>query len=560
MQRCSSTNNPVDVRLRRSSHSRGRGMHRMGSEKTAMTRSRSSSNRSCASGSSASTTVSNIIAQMMIISQSRSRTPASAIDPPSRAEVEATELFQRARSLSRDGRRMLASPTPPPPPPKPKLTHPAVRRRSISRPPSQRHDRFQEQKNVILPPDPPYRLEKPQFSDRVEKSLVGSHNLRHAPSHQQSRPTRQHQRDDTHAYPVPPRGRSKEPLARDATNNRLRSKSHHKGKRRSLSIDDLEAEDALVLFDDSDQEIQSVKPPLSNKTYPPTSKKYTTSKESRSRSKSTERHSSPSMNHRRDVLRRQATNEKDDSYLANKATSKSKRDGKMRGRGRSVSRDHTNFEVTNRRSVSKSRDKHVVSSSRSRRSKTPSSHRPPPPESKFDSTDRREKHTSAMRAKKSTVTGKGLDLGREKSSPLRKEKFTSDVSVENIKSQRIRTKRHGHEKKYSRGDSSTNSMETMSPESTSQPSTHVQPDNNMQTARVLNMPYTTPLGEFGWYSGDVNEFGKPHGQGTLRSTAGQTTQAIVWYHGYPRANLGKLLSPKEKRRDASLRTEYKHTR
>mmetsp|Transcript_5464 Transcript_5464/g.12453 ORF Transcript_5464/g.12453 Transcript_5464/m.12453 type:complete len:1300 (-) Transcript_5464:205-4104(-) len=50
-------------------------------------------------------------------------------------------------------------------------------------------------------------------------------------------------------------------------------------------------------------------------------------------------------------------------------------------------------------------------------------------------------------------------------------------------------------------------------------------------ARVSRMPYTTPLGESGWYTGEVNQSGKPDGQGRMRSKTGNQTEG-EWSNGY----------------------------
>lgn len=49
--------------------------------------------------------------------------------------------------------------------------------------------------------------------------------------------------------------------------------------------------------------------------------------------------------------------------------------------------------------------------------------------------------------------------------------------------------------------------------------------------RVSRMPYTTPWGESGWYTGEVNHSGKPHGQGRMRSKTGNHIDT-EWTNGY----------------------------
>merc|ERR1712029_856337 len=48
---------------------------------------------------------------------------------------------------------------------------------------------------------------------------------------------------------------------------------------------------------------------------------------------------------------------------------------------------------------------------------------------------------------------------------------------------------------------------------------------------VAGMPYTTPWGETGWYSGMVNGSGKPHGQGYMRYKSGKQAKCD-WLNGY----------------------------
>lgn len=51
------------------------------------------------------------------------------------------------------------------------------------------------------------------------------------------------------------------------------------------------------------------------------------------------------------------------------------------------------------------------------------------------------------------------------------------------------------------------------------------------SVRVARMPYTTPGGEGGWYSGSVNTRGIPHGQGCMHTKTGNTIEG-EWTNGY----------------------------
>ena len=52
-----------------------------------------------------------------------------------------------------------------------------------------------------------------------------------------------------------------------------------------------------------------------------------------------------------------------------------------------------------------------------------------------------------------------------------------------------------------------------------------------ETSRVSRMPYTAPSGECsGWYTGEVNSHGKPHGNGRMRCKTGRSIEG-EWYQG-----------------------------
>jgi hypothetical protein len=55
-------------------------------------------------------------------------------------------------------------------------------------------------------------------------------------------------------------------------------------------------------------------------------------------------------------------------------------------------------------------------------------------------------------------------------------------------------------------------------------------DTTASSLRVSLMPYTTPRGDIGWYSGTVTCRGTPHGQGEMRSKTGHVI-AGVWTNG-----------------------------
>lgn len=70
------------------------------------------------------------------------------------------------------------------------------------------------------------------------------------------------------------------------------------------------------------------------------------------------------------------------------------------------------------------------------------------------------------------------------------------------------------------------------------------PSEGSRDRRVHRLLYTTPLGESGWYSGEVDLEGKPHGYGRMRFKRGHTYEG-EWSHGYSevhRENLTRMKS------------------
>lgn len=70
------------------------------------------------------------------------------------------------------------------------------------------------------------------------------------------------------------------------------------------------------------------------------------------------------------------------------------------------------------------------------------------------------------------------------------------------------------------------------------------PSEGSRNRRVHRLLYTTPLGECGWYTGEVDKEGKPHGQGRMRFKIGHTYEG-EWRHGYSdlhRENLKRMKS------------------
>ncbi|KAL9179951.1 hypothetical protein ACHAXT_007921 [Thalassiosira profunda] len=57
------------------------------------------------------------------------------------------------------------------------------------------------------------------------------------------------------------------------------------------------------------------------------------------------------------------------------------------------------------------------------------------------------------------------------------------------------------------------------------------PQTQSGTGRVSRMPYTTPWGEAGWYSGEVDSSRRPHGEGRMRYKTGKHYEG-EWIDGY----------------------------
>ncbi len=57
------------------------------------------------------------------------------------------------------------------------------------------------------------------------------------------------------------------------------------------------------------------------------------------------------------------------------------------------------------------------------------------------------------------------------------------------------------------------------------------PSEGSQVEKVFRLPYTTPLRESGWYTGEVDSEGRPHGYGRMRFKTGYTFEG-KWSHGY----------------------------
>ena len=57
--------------------------------------------------------------------------------------------------------------------------------------------------------------------------------------------------------------------------------------------------------------------------------------------------------------------------------------------------------------------------------------------------------------------------------------------------------------------------------------------------KVSRMPYTTPMGETGWYTGEVDQEGHPHGFGRMRYKTGHSYEG-EWTHGFGEVHMDNL--------------------
>lgn len=86
------------------------------------------------------------------------------------------------------------------------------------------------------------------------------------------------------------------------------------------------------------------------------------------------------------------------------------------------------------------------------------------------------------------------------------------------------------------------------------------PSEGSRDRRVHRLLYTTPLGESGWYSGEVDLEGKPHGFGRMRFKTGHTYEG-EWSHGYSevhRENLTRMKSGLAQTRPHGSRVSWLH--
>ncbi|KAL3805923.1 hypothetical protein HJC23_007884 [Cyclotella cryptica] len=196
-------------------------------------------------------------------------------------------------------------------------------------------------------------------------------------------------------------------------------------------------------------------------------------------------------------------------------------------RSRSASRQRGNVEDVTTKSRCSSRSMadnnesvSICASTRSQQSKS---------KPKFDSTGRCKKHPSIIVARKKPFA-KGWDIIRD-SCPFCEE-AASEMSTSKVNSFSGREKSPAPTRTLQRkasGGRLGDSPVTVENETRKTPA---------QLCRVQKMVYMTPWGETGWYTGEVDDTGKPQGHGRMRFKTGNIYEGL-WINGYSEEYLEK---------------------
>ncbi|KAL3805922.1 hypothetical protein HJC23_007883 [Cyclotella cryptica] len=219
----------------------------------------------------------------------------------------------------------------------------------------------------------------------------------------------------------------------------------------------------------------------------------------------------------------------------------------LHGKDRSSSRHRGGSDGTTNRSSSRSRSDATSPSHHGQKSK---------PKRQFDSTGRCKKHPSIILARKKPFS-KGWDTIRD-SCPFCDE-AGSEISASKMKSLLSREKGGATANDFNASHQSItsssscvrstteavrrkNSLDKFDYPNSSKPrkSKERLSVDRMPTdaSRVQKMPYTTPWGESGWYTGEVDDTLKPHGQGRMRYKTGYVFDGS-WINGYSEQYLEK---------------------
>jgi len=152
-------------------------------------------------------------------------------------------------------------------------------------------------------------------------------------------------------------------------------------------------------------------------------------------------------------------------------------------------------------------------------------------------TNKSGKSTRTNKSSKSTRTNKSSKSTRTNKS----DKSTRTNKTSKSRSSRRRSKSQSRDKASRRSSSSGPGETVISRGTTTGSSQRFIHQPNGRLLRVAKMPFTDKYSRSGNYTGDINEYGQPHGSGTLRYTNGMVYEGI-WTEGHSEdmdANMGK---------------------
>lgn len=164
-------------------------------------------------------------------------------------------------------------------------------------------------------------------------------------------------------------------------------------------------------------------------------------------------------------------------------------------------------------------------------------------------TGRCKKHPSIILAKKSTFRSNSWEMIRKNGCPLCSEaKVGTELEVDqglDEESQKNMERLLNYGRNSSAGSSSSShKVEARKTSSLRRSGNSLDlvdsiPPEMTRNRKVSKMRYTTPLGETGWYTGEVDLEGNPHGSGRMRFKTGHSYEG-VWKHGYSEAHMENI--------------------
>jgi len=151
-------------------------------------------------------------------------------------------------------------------------------------------------------------------------------------------------------------------------------------------------------------------------------------------------------------------------------------------------------------------------------------------------TGRCKKHPSIILAKKSTFRSGSWEIIKKNGCPLCSEaRVDSDLDELGQGFDEDTKKKMEILLKGGRDDGSFYSNPTLS----NQQIIDSIPPEGLRGRKVSKLHYTTPLGETGWYTGEVDSEGIPHGHGRMRFKTGHSYEG-EWNHGYSEVHMDNL--------------------